>query len=148
MKTLIQRVQSASVTVEQTVVGQIGPGLLVFVGFEKGDGDDHLVYHQKKLLSLRIFADETGKMNRSVEDVGGGLLVVSQFTLAANCKEGRRPSFDTAMPPQEARIFYDHYLVRLREATSLVVQTGRFGAMMAVALVNDGPVTFWLEDPV
>lgn len=145
MKSLLQRVSQASVTVEGKVVGQIGPGILVLLGLEKGDSESDIDYHVKKLLELRIFPDEQGKMNRSVTDVGGGLLIVSQFTLAASCRKGTRPSFDNAMPPDKARRSYELYLSRLREATALTVETGEFGAMMNVALTNDGPVTFLLE---
>lgn len=146
MKVLIQRVKQASVTVEGKVVGEIGPGLLLLVGFEKADTEARMMAHVKKLLELRIFPDETGKMNRSVESVGGGLLVVSQFTLAGSCKKGTRPSFDNAMPPAQAQHFYERMIHHFRETTSLPIETGEFGAMMDVALVNDGPVTFMLED--
>lgn len=145
MKSLIQRVAQASVTVEDRVVGQIGRGILVLLGLEKGDTGQDIDWHIKKLLEIRIFPDDMGKMNRSVTDIRGELLIVSQFTLAASCRKGTRPSFDSAMPPADAQRFYELYLSRLREATTLKVATGEFGAMMQVSLVNDGPVTFMLE---
>ena len=145
MKSLLQRVKQASVTVEGKIVGEIQTGILVLLGIEKGDAPQDIDFHIKKLLEFRIFPDAQDKMNLSVTDVGGGLLIVSQFTLAASCRKGTRPSFDSAMPPAEARRFYELYLARLREATALTVETGEFGAMMDVALVNDGPVTFMLE---
>ncbi len=145
MKSLLQRVSSASVTVENKVVGQIGRGILVLLGLEKTDSPGDIDYHIKKLLELRIFPDEMGKMNRSVTEIQGELLIVSQFTLAASCRKGTRPSFDNAMPPDKAFRFYELYLNRLSEATTLNVQTGEFGAMMQVSLMNDGPVTFMIE---
>jgi D-tyrosyl-tRNA(Tyr) deacylase len=147
MKSVLQRVSQASVTVEGQVVGQIDRGILVLFGVEKHDTEDKLAYHVKKLLQLRIFEDEAGKMNRSVQDIGGGLLLVSQFTLAGDCRKGTRPGFDNAMPPERARQFYERYVAMVGEAAGgLPVQTGVFGAMMSVALVNDGPVTFLLEN--
>jgi D-tyrosyl-tRNA(Tyr) deacylase len=145
MKSLIQRVSQASVTVEGKVVGQIDRGVLVLLGLEKPDTEQDVDWHIKKLLELRIFPDAQDKMNLSVTDIQGDLLIVSQFTLAASCRKGTRPSFDSAMPPAQAERFYELYLARLRDATDLKVQTGIFGAMMDVALVNDGPVTFMLE---
>ncbi len=145
MKSLLQRVHEASVTVDGKVVGAIGPGILVLLGLEKGDTEAMLDFHIKKLLELRIFPDEQGKMNRSVTDIGGELLIVSQFTLAGSCRKGTRPSFDNAMEPVKAKRFYDLYLSRLREATTLKVETGEFGAMMDVALINDGPVTLIID---
>jgi D-tyrosyl-tRNA(Tyr) deacylase len=147
MKSLVQRVREASVTVEGRLVGEIGQGLLVLLGVEKGDTLADLEKHTDKLLKLRIFADEAGKMNRSICDVGGGILVVSQFTLAGDCRKGNRPGFDRAMPPDEARAMVDAYVARLRtEAPQLAVATGEFGAYMDVRLLNDGPVTFLLEN--
>ncbi len=128
------------------MIGQISCGILVLVGFSKGDDATKLAYHQKKLLSLRIFADEAGKMNRSVTDIGGGLLIVSQFTLAGDCRKGTRPSFDQALNPAEAKDLYQQFISELRQQTELTVETGEFGAMMDVALVNDGPVTLILEN--
>ncbi len=147
MKSVIQRVSKASVTVEGQVVGQIGPGLLVLFGVEKDDTAAQLDYHVKKILNLRIFEDAQGKMNRSVQEIRGGILVVSQFTLAGDCRKGNRPGFDNAMPPAQAEAMYETLVARLRaEAGELDIQTGRFRAMMQVALVNDGPVTFLLEN--
>lgn len=146
MKSVLQRVSSASVTVDGNTVGQIGRGILVLFGVEKTDTEAQLDYHIKKLLSLRIFPDEAGKMNLSIRDIGGELLVVSQFTLAGDCRKGTRPSFDTAMPPAEAERMYNRYVDRLFAESGLTVETGSFGAMMQVSLVNDGPVTFLLEN--
>jgi D-aminoacyl-tRNA deacylase len=145
MKSLLQRVSRASVTVDGNVVGEIGMGILVLLGMDKGDNEGDIDWHIKKLLELRIFPDDQGKMNLSVTDIQGELLIVSQFTLAASCRKGTRPSFDSAMPPAAAKRFYDLYLSRLRDASSLKIATGEFGAMMDVALVNDGPVTFMIE---
>lgn len=147
MKSVLQRVSQASVTVEGAVVGEIGRGLLILFGVEKTDTAEQLDYHVKKILNLRIFEDEAGKMNRSVQDIGGGVLVVSQFTLAGDCKKGNRPGFDHAKPPAEAEALYEELVRRLRtEAGGTSIQTGQFRAMMQVALVNDGPVTFILEN--
>lgn len=145
MKCLIQRVSSASVSVNQEVVGNIGIGMLVLVGFSKGDSSEKLAYHIDKLLKLRIFADETGKMNRSIIDIGGSLLVVSQFTLAADCKKGTRPSFDSALEPKLADTLYQQFIKQL-SSSGCPVETGIFAADMAVSLINDGPVTFLLEN--
>ena len=140
MIALLQRVSEARVRVEGEVIGEIGRGLLVLLCAERGDteavGDKLLA----KLLKLRIFADEAGKMNRSVQDVGGGLLLVSQFTLAADVAGGNRPSFTQAARPDEGRRLYEHFVAQARAAHP-VVQTGRFAADMKVALVNDGPIT-------
>lgn len=149
MKAVLQRVRHAKVEVGDRVVGAIGHGLLVLVGVEKGDTDDDAVRLADKLRDLRIFEDDGGvdgrpRMNRSVVDVGGGVLVVSQFTLAADCRRGRRPSFDSAAPPDEARRLYEVVVATLR-ATGLPVETGEFQADMQVSLMNDGPVTFVLE---
>jgi D-tyrosyl-tRNA(Tyr) deacylase len=141
---LIQRVSEARVMIEGEVAGEIGPGLLVLVCAEQGDS---LVQADKllaKILKLRIFSDDAGKMNRSVQDVGGGLLVVSQFTLAADTSGGNRPSFTQAAAPDEGRRLYDYFVAQARQAHP-VVQTGRFGADMKVHLVNDGPVTIPLR---
>jgi D-aminoacyl-tRNA deacylase len=138
--TVLQRVSEASVRVDGEVIGQIGQGLLVLLCAEQGDTDavaDNLL---AKILKLRIFSDETGKMNRSVQDVGGGLLVVSQFTLAADVAGGNRPSFTQAARPDEGRRLYEHFVAQARAAHPLV-QTGRFATDMKVALVNDGPIT-------
>lgn len=146
MKTVLQRVSQASVTVDGQVIGQIGPGILVLFGVEKNDDDVKLDYHLGKLLRLRIFADENDKMNRSIQDIGGELLIVSQFTLAGDCKKGNRPGFDNAKAPAEAERMYNLFVEKLRQESGLKVETGAFGAMMQVALINDGPVTFLLEN--
>lgn len=140
MLAVVQRVREAKVVVEGRTTGEIGPGLLVLVCAERGDGQAQADRLLAKLLKLRIFSDEAGKMNRSVQDVGGGLLVVSQFTLAADTSGGNRPSFTNAAPPDEGRRLYD-YLVAQARAGHPVVATGEFGADMKVHLVNDGPVT-------
>ena len=126
------------------MTGEIGPGLLLLVGFTEGDGDDALAWMAEKVAGLRIFADGEGKMNRSVQDAGGGLLVVSQFRLYGDTRKGRRPSFVEAARPEIAIPLYERFLELLR-AMGLPVQTGEFGAMMQVELVNDGPVTLILE---
>ena len=144
MKAVIQRVQHASVTVEGTVVGQIGQGIMVLVGVEKGDSEAPADWLAEKIVSLRIFEDEEGKMNRSLGDIGGSVLAVSQFTLAGNCSKGRRPSFDTAAPADTGKRLYD-YFVEAVKRQGVPVATGIFQADMQVALVNDGPVTFILE---
>ncbi len=148
MKTVIQRVQHASVVVEGQIIGTIQQGLLAFFGVEKNDSLEQLDYHVKKLLQLRIFEDEAGKMNRSVQDIGGGILLVSQFTLAGDCRKGNRPGFDNAKDPKTANEFYEHFLNRLKtEAPENVsIQSGEFGADMKITLLNDGPVTFILEN--
>jgi len=140
MMALLQRVSEASVRVDGEVIGQIGHGLLVLVCAEKGDTEAVADKLLAKLLKLRIFADESGKMNRSVQDVGGGLLLVSQFTLAADVAGGNRPSFTQAAAPDDGRRLYAHFVAQAQKAHP-VVQTGRFAADMKVALVNDGPVT-------
>lgn len=141
---LLQRVREARVTVEAREVGAIGPGLLVFVGVEKGDDVACAARLLERLLGYRVFADADGRMNRSLSEVGGGLLLVSQFTLAADTGKGARPSFSSAAPPEEGRRLFDH-LVALARGRHPAVATGEFGAAMQVALVNDGPVTFWLR---
>ena len=140
MQALIQRVTHASVSVGNETIGAIGPGLLVLLCAERGDTDAVANKVLAKLLKLRIFSDEAGKMNRSVQDVAGGLLIVSQFTLAADTSGGNRPSFTGAAAPDEGRRLYEHFVAQARSAHP-VVQTGRFAADMQVALVNDGPVT-------
>ena len=140
MMALLQRVSEASVRVDGEVIGQIGHGLLVLVCAEKGDTEAVADKLLAKLLKLRIFGDESGKMNRSVQDVGGGLLLVSQFTLAADVGGGNRPSFTQAAAPEDGRRLYAHFVAQAQKAHP-VVQTGRFAADMKVALVNDGPVT-------
>jgi D-tyrosyl-tRNA(Tyr) deacylase len=138
--TVLQRVSEASVRVDGEVIGQIGQGLLVLLCAEQGDTDAVADKLLAKILKLRIFSDEAGKMNRSVQDVGGGLLVVSQFTLAADVAGGNRPSFTQAARPDEGRRLYEHFVAQARAAHPLV-QTGRFATDMKVALVNDGPIT-------
>jgi D-tyrosyl-tRNA(Tyr) deacylase len=140
MMALLQRVSEASVRVDGEVIGQIGHGLLVLLCAEKGDTETVADKLLAKLLKLRIFGDEAGKMNRSVHDVGGGLLLVSQFTLAADVASGNRPNFTQAAAPEDGRRLYEHFVAQAQKAYP-VVQTGRFAADMKVALVNDGPVT-------
>ena len=141
---LLQRVSEASVTVDGAVVGRIGPGLLVLVGVEKGDAEAQADRLLERLLGYRVFSDAQGRMNRSLAEVGGGLLLVSQFTLAADTDKGTRPSFSSAAPPEEGRRIFD-YLVEQARIAHPEVATGEFGAHMRVALVNDGPVTFRLR---
>lgn len=144
MKAVIQRVTRASVEVEGQVVGSIGPGLVVLLGVAKGDGDVDCRFMVEKLRGLRIFADEAGKMNRSLAETGGGILLVSQFTLLGNTKSGRRPGFEDAAPPDEARQWYERVSEELK-VQGTQVETGVFAAHMKVELVNDGPVTFVLD---
>ena len=144
MKAVIQRVTSASVTVEDAVVGKISHGIVILLGVEKGDAEAQADWLVDKISGLRIFSDGEGKMNRSVVDIGGALLVISQFTLAGNCAKGRRPSFDTAAPADEGKRLYDFFVASARRS-GLTVATGIFQADMQVSLVNDGPVTFILE---
>ena len=144
MKAVLQRVSEARVMVEGELIGEIGQGLLVLLCAERGDTEAIADKLLAKLLKLRIFSDEAGKMNRSLQDIGGGLLLVSQFTLAADTSGGNRPSFGQAAAPDEGRRLYD-YVVAQARAAHPVVQTGRFAADMKVSLVNDGPVTFLLR---
>ena len=144
VKSVIQRVKSASVTVDGKVVGEIEAGILVLLGVEKGDDDSKAEWLAEKIINLRIFADTADKMNLSLKDISGSLLVVSQFTLAGNCEKGRRPSFETAAHPDEGKRLYEYFVDRTR-ALGVPVQTGIFQADMQVGLVNDGPVTFILE---
>ena len=145
MLSLIQRVTRASVEVDGQVVGEIGDGLLALVGVEPGDGPDQLRRMVQKLLGYRVFADDAGKMSRSLADIGGGLLLVSQFTLAADTRSGMRPGFSTAAPPEEAERVFNQLLQACRQQHPGRVETGRFGAHMVISLVNDGPVTFLLR---
>ena len=145
MLSLIQRVTSASVAVDDAVVGAIGPGLLALVAVEPGDTDAMIRRMAERLLGYRVFDDGNGKMNRSLTDTGGGLLLVSQFTLAADTRSGMRPSFSTAAPPAEAERGFDRLLELCRQMHVPGVETGRFGAHMVISLVNDGPVTFLLR---
>lgn len=145
MLALIQRVTQAAVTVDGETVGAIGPGLLALVGVEPGDTDPQLRRMAQRLLGYRVFEDDAGKMNRSLTDIGGGLLLVSQFTLAADTRSGMRPSFSTAAPPAEAERLFQRLVDHCRDLHGARVETGRFGAHMVVSLVNDGPVSFLLR---
>ncbi len=144
VKALLQRVTEAAVRVDGEVAGAIGPGLLVLLGVERGDGDTACRKLADKVAGYRVFADGEGRMNLSVADAGGAVLVVSQFTLAADTRKGLRPSFSPAADPSEAERLYEAFAARLAEA-GIEVATGRFGAAMQVSLCNDGPVTFLLE---
>ncbi len=143
---MLQRVSKASVTVDGAVVGEIGAGLLLLVGIGQEDEEKDLAWMADKVAGLRIFEDGDGKMNLSVEDVGGAVLSVSQFTLYGDCRKGRRPNFMAAARPEQASDLYDRFNALLR-AKGLTVATGTFGAMMEVSLVNDGPVTLILDSP-
>ncbi len=144
MKALIQRVTEASVTVDNNIIGEIDQGLLVLLGVEKNDDENTVDKMVDRLLAYRVFSDADGKMNLSVSDIAGGLLVVSQFTLAADTKKGLRPGFSSAAKPDLAERLYELLVEKIRQK-SMVIATGQFAADMQVALVNDGPVTFLLE---
>jgi len=144
MRALLQRVSHASVRVDGQVIGQTGPGLLVLICAMQGDGEAQADQLAAKIAKLRIFTDEAGKMNRSVRDVGGSALVVSQFTLAADTSRGNRPGFSAAAPPDEGKRLYEYFAEQLA-AQGLPVETGEFGADMKVELLNDGPVTIWID---
>ena len=144
MRAVLQRVRSASVTVDGQTVGSIGRGLVVLLAIGRDDEPDDAIYVVEKTANMRIFPDDEGHMNRSAAEVGAELLVVSQFTLYADTRKGRRPSFTAAAPPESAAAQFDDAVARFR-TTGLRVETGRFGEMMDVALVNDGPVTIWLD---
>ena len=144
MKLVIQRVSRASVRVDDEVVGAIGPGLLVLVGLEHDDGEEQIDKAARRIATLRVFEDDRGRMNRGLDEIGGRVLAVSQFTLAGSIRKGRRPSFDGAMPGQQAERLFDRFVELLR-GHGVDVETGVFGAMMAVELVNDGPVTLLWE---
>ncbi len=144
MIALIQRVLSASVRVDDETIGAIGPGLLALVAVQPDDGEAQARRMLERLLGYRVFADDNGRMNRSLTDTGGGLLLVSQFTLAADTRSGMRPSFTTAAPPEHGRRWFER-LLELARAAHPGVETGRFGAHMVIQLVNDGPVTFRLD---
>ena len=145
MKIIVQRVKEASVTVGNEITGDIEQGLLLLVGIHEDDTDDQLKWMCEKILKLRIFEDDEGKMNRSVSDVEGGILVVSQFTLYGDARKGTRPSFIAAARPEKAEPMYDQMIEYFQSNSSLNIQGGKFGAMMDVHLVNDGPVTLILE---
>lgn len=144
MRAVVQRVAWAKVEVGGETIGAIERGLLVYLGAGKGDGDEDRAYVLGKVLGLRIFEDESGKMNHAVTDVGGALLVVSQFTLYGDVKRGRRPSFDGAMPPEEAEKAYEAFVADAKK-TGIRVETGKFRADMKVSSLNDGPVTIWID---
>ena len=143
---LIQRVREARVTVAGKCIGEIGPGLLALVAVERGDAEAQALRLLERVLGYRVFADDEGRMNRSLEALGGGLLAVPQFTLAADTNTGARPSFTPAAAPAEGARLFEHFVWRAR-ARHAIVSTGQFGADMQVMLVNDGPVTFWLRVP-
>ena len=144
MKALIQRVKNASVTINGELYSSVGAGMLVLLGVQKSDTAENAEKLAQKLLNLRIFEDENGKMNFSIQDVSGEILVVSQFTLCADCRKGTRPGFDNAAPPEIANKLYEEFVKNLK-ASGLKVATGKFRAMMDVSLINDGPVTFLVE---
>lgn len=144
MKALIQRVKRASVTIDEKLYSQIGAGMLVFIGVEKGDTAENADKLAEKLAHLRIFEDENEKMNLSIKDVKGEMLIVSQFTLCNDCKKGTRPSFDKAAAPSEAIELYEYFVSRMK-SLNIPSKTGKFAAMMDVELINDGPVTFMVE---
>lgn len=145
MRALLQRVQQASVTIDSEVRASIGPGLLVLVGIEEADTAEDIEWLAGKIVRLRVFADEAGVMNRSVQEMGGDLLVVSQFTLHASTKKGNRPSYIKAARPETAIPLYQSFVSKLEEQLGKRVGTGEFGADMKVALINDGPVTIWID---
>lgn len=144
MKAVLQRVKEASVAIDGQIHSKINTGMLVLFCVEKEDTPEKLDWMTNKVISLRFFEDENGKMNKSIKDVNGDILVVSQFTLAADCKKGTRPSFDNAQLPQVANVYYENFVNKLKKE-GLNVKTGVFAAMMQVSLINDGPVTFVLE---
>lgn len=144
MKVLIQRVKRASVTIDEKLYSSINHGILALVGIEKGDTIEQVNKLADKISKLRIFEDENGKMNRSILDVNGEMLIVSQFTLCGDCKKGTRPSFDKSAPPEIANSLYEEFIEKIKNY-GIQTGTGKFGAMMDVELINDGPVTFMLE---
>lgn len=144
MIAVVQRVKNSSVEVSGQSVGSIGPGLLVLLGVAEPDNEKDISYMAEKIVNLRIFPDDQGRMNRSLLDAGGQMLVVSQFTLLGDCRKGRRPSFVAAAPPEKAEAFYTRFVENVRQK-GISVETGQFQAMMDVSLVNDGPVTLILE---
>ncbi len=144
MKILIQRVKEASVKVDSELVSEIGQGILVFIGVEKSDSCENVEKAVKKVLNLRIFPDDNGKMNKSLIDIQGEMLIVSQFTLCGDCKKGTRPSFDNSARPEIAQKLYEEFVNNIKNA-GIKTGTGIFGAMMDVSLINDGPVTFHIS---
>lgn len=144
MKILIQRVKEASVTIDGNLFSSINKGILALVGIEKGDSFEQIQKAAKKIVNLRIFPDENDKMNRSLLDINGEMLIVSQFTLCGDCKKGTRPSFDKSAPPEIANDLYEKFIAEVN-INGIKTQTGKFAAMMDVALINDGPVTFMIE---
>jgi D-aminoacyl-tRNA deacylase len=144
MRLVVQRVRHAKVVVGESTTGSIRTGLLVLIGISRSDTTADADYLVDKLIGLRIFPDDEGKMNRSVQDAGGSLLLISQFTLYGDCRRGRRPSFDEAAPPGQAQALYEHFVARARLGP-VPVETGIFQASMQVHLVNDGPVTIWMD---
>lgn len=144
MKALIQRVKRASVTIDGELYSEISKGILIFLGVEKGDIKDNADKLADKIVKLRIFEDENDKMNLSLADIGGEALIVSQFTLCGDCKKGTRPSFDKSAPPEIAQELYEYFIEQVKNR-NISCKTGQFKAMMDVELVNDGPVTFWIE---
>lgn len=144
MIALLQRVREANVTVNQAITGEIARGLLIFVGVEKADNEDIGERLVERLLGYRVFPDAQGKMNLAITDIQGGILLVPQFTLAADTRKGTRPSFSSAAPPDKGQYLFDYMVAQIRQRHSPVA-TGVFGADMQVSLVNDGPVTFWLQ---
>jgi len=141
---LLQRVSHASVEVDKNIIGEIRTGLLVLVGIERGDNEAKADRLLERLLAYRVFPDENDKMNLSVTDINSGMLLVPQFTLAADTNKGTRPSFTSAAPPEEGKRLFDYFVEKARQS-SITIQTGQFGADMKVSLLNDGPVTFWLQ---
>ena len=144
MRALLQRISHASVTVEGEKIGQSGPGLLILICAMQGDSEAQADHLAAKISKLRIFKDEAGKMNKSVKDIGGSALVVSQFTLAADTSRGNRPGFSTAASPEDGKALYEYFAAKLA-SEGVPVETGEFGADMKVELLNDGPVTIWME---
>lgn len=144
MRALLQRISHASVTVDETKIGQSGPGLLILICAMQGDAEAQADQLAAKIAKLRIFKDDAGKMNKSVKDIGGSALVVSQFTLAADTSRGNRPGFSGAAAPAEGKALYEYFAAKLAEQ-GVPVETGEFGADMKVELLNDGPVTIWME---
>mgnify|MGYP003571577854 CR=1 FL=1 len=144
MKILIQRVKKASVSINNCLYSEISKGILAFVGVEKGDTEEQAEKLAGKIVNLRIFPDENGKMNRSIKDISGEILIVSQFTLCSDCKKGTRPSFDNSASPEIANNLYEKFISEVKKL-NISAKTGQFGAMMEVSLINDGPVTFIIE---